>query len=93
MNSNENINAFPYQFAGEYPVISTLGEHDHADINVEVSELQKNFDYDMGVEATGKTPVISTLGASTQENGSLEVSTEEYTMPLAYAGEDYCGEE
>ena len=47
----------------------------------------------MGVEATGETPVISTLGASNQENGSLEVSTEEYTMPLAYAGEDYCGEE
>lgn len=93
MTSNENINAFSYPFAGEYPVISTLGEHDHADINVEVSELQKNFDYDMGVEATGETPVISTLGASNQENGSLEVSTEEYTMPLAYAGEDYCGEE
>lgn len=95
VDTQDKAYRFPYQFAGQYPSVSTLGKTDEDTLQIAASKEAVAYDFDMGVTETGTLPFLATLGAQNEENGQIEVETENYATPLLFAHEndDYCGED
>lgn len=86
---------FPYQFTGQYPVISTLAAIDHQEVEIMTETDVFDYEYDLTSFEAGLSPHIATMGDQTEENGQIEVELETYATPLLFAqeSEDYCGED
>ena len=94
IEAKEISQCFPYQLTGRYPYISTLGKRDTDIVNINAGEDMHIYEFDHTSTEAGTLPFLSTLGVENDENGQIEVETENYATPLLYAQEnDYCGED
>lgn len=94
IEAKEISQRFPYQLTGRYPYVSTLGRKDIDIVNIGAKKDMHIYEFDHTSTEAGTLPFLSTLGVDNDENGQIEVETENYATPLLFAQEnDYCGED
>lgn len=95
LQEKEDVYCLPYQFAGQYPMISTLAALDQQTVEIGTETDTFDYEYDLTASEAGLFPHITTLGNQTEENGQINVELETFATPLSFTREsgDYCGED
>ena len=76
---------YPYQFAGVFPQVSTIGKSENESTMISVDVDNHQYDYDMDNTEAGKIPYISTLGLIDQDGAEVKVSAETFSSLLDFS--------